>query len=178
MEQQIKQLRAEKDKAVEEKSAAEAQTTAKSDTIAALEQTKQVLDERISELSEQISELENRPIEVATEIVEKIPDDYITREAYEEMVHSYTEQLDKADEENLAEKRRAYAEKQELEKKISELENRSDSSPEETFKLLCQICRDPLTRLMLFAYKNPGYRRKALKFVEELTNTVKEEENK
>ncbi len=53
---------------------------------------------------------------------EVIPPDYITRDAYENMVKTYTDQLDKADEENLAEKRRAFAEKTELEKKLAEVE--------------------------------------------------------
>ncbi len=122
LEQQIKTLRAEKDKAVAEKSAAEAQTAAKDDTITALEKTKEQLDERISKLQSEIKALESRPIETVVETREVIPSDYITRDAYEEMVKNYTDQLDKADEENLAEKRRAFAEKTKLEKKLAEVE--------------------------------------------------------
>ncbi len=122
LEQQIKTLRAEKDKAIAERSAAEAQTAAKDDTITALEKTKQQLDERIRKLQDEIKALENRPIETVVETREVIPPDYITRDAYEKMVNSYTDQLDKADEENLAEKRRAFAEKTELEKKLAEVE--------------------------------------------------------
>ncbi len=122
LEQQIKTLRAEKDKAVAERSAAEAQTAAKDDTITALEKTKEQLDERIRKLQDEIKALENRPIETVVETREVIPPDYITRDAYENMVKTYTDQLDKADEENLAEKRRAFAEKTELEKKLAEVE--------------------------------------------------------
>ncbi len=122
LEQQIKSLRAEKDKAVAEKSAAEAQTAAKDDTITALEKTKEQLDERICKLQDEIKALENRPIETVVETREVIPPDYITRDAYENMVKTYTDQLDKVDEENLAEKRRAFAEKTELEKKLAEVE--------------------------------------------------------
>ncbi len=128
LEQQVKTLRAEKDKAVAEKSAAEAQTAAKDDTITALEKTKQQLDERICKLQSEIKGLENRPIETAVEYVEKIPEDYITRDAYEEMVKNYTAQLDKADEDNLAEKRRAYAEKTELEKRLAEVEKQLEEA--------------------------------------------------
>ncbi len=128
LEQQIKTLRAEKDKAVAERSAAEAQTAAKDDTITALEKTKQQLDERICKLQSEIKELENRPIETAVEYVEKIPEDYITRDAYEEMVKNYTAQLDKADEDNLTEKRRAYAEKTELEKRLAEVEKQLEEA--------------------------------------------------
>ncbi len=122
LEQQIKTLRAEKDKAVAEKSAVEAQTAAKDDTITALEKTKEQLDERIRKLQDEIKALENRPIETVVETREVIPPDYITRDAYENMVKTYTDQLDKVDEENLAEKRRAFAEKTELEKKLAEVE--------------------------------------------------------
>lgn len=95
LEQQIKTLRAEKDKAVAEKSAAEAQTAAKDDTITALEKTKQQLDEQIDNLRSEVKALENRPVETAVETV--IPPDYITKEAYDETVKTYTDKLAEAE---------------------------------------------------------------------------------
>ncbi len=95
LEQQIKTLRAEKDKAVAEKSAAEAQTAAKDDTITALKKTKQQLDKRIYKLQDDIKVLENRPVETAVETV--IPPDYITKEAYDETVKTYTDKLAEAE---------------------------------------------------------------------------------
>ena len=73
LEQQIKQLRAEKDKAVADKSAAEAEGAVKADTIAALEKNRQVLDERVAALTEEVRALEARPIETAVEIREAEP---------------------------------------------------------------------------------------------------------
>ncbi len=95
LEQQIKTLRAEKDKAVAEKSAAEAQTAAKDDTITALKKTKQQLDEQINNLRSEVKALENRPVETAVETV--IPPDYITKEAYDETVKTYTDKLAEAE---------------------------------------------------------------------------------
>lgn len=137
------------------------------------------LDEREKnrQLEQRVKDLESRPVEVATQIVEKIPDDYVTRQAYEEMVNNYTAQLDKADEEAIAEKRRAYEEKQELEQKIAELENSPRENSEDTFKLLCQICRHPLNKLALFVYNNPLYSERLKKFIKENTDCfIKEEE--
>lgn len=127
------------------------------------------------ELEQKCKELESRPIEVATQIVEKIPDEYITREAYEKMAASYVEQLDKADEELVAEKRRAYAEREELEKKIAELENAPSVGNEmKTFKLLRQICREPLTRLTLFVNDHKNYKNDFINFISEFTEIRKE----
>ncbi len=95
LEQQIKTLRAEKDKAVAEKSAAEAESAAKDDTITALKKTKQQLDERICKLQDDIKVLENRPVETAVETV--IPPDYITKEAYDGTVKTYTDKLAEAE---------------------------------------------------------------------------------
>lgn len=128
-----------------------------------------------TELRLKIKELESRPVEVATQVVEKIPDDCVTRRAYEEMVTNYTNQLAKSDEECLAEKRRAYEEKQQLEQKIAELENGTQSNPEDEFRLLCQICRHPLLRLALFVSKHPLYKSRLDGFIAENTAIAKEE---
>ena len=118
LEQQIKQLRAERDKATAEKSAAEAENAARGDAVSALEKTKRELENRITALEKDIKELENRPIETAVQYVEKVPEDYIAKEAYERTVRDYTAQLEQADNDFLEEKRRAHAEKTELEKQL------------------------------------------------------------
>ena len=139
--------------------------------------TKQILDEHIITLGKQIKALENRPVETAVQYVERLPDDYITRQAYEEMVSEYTAQLDRADEEHLAEKRRAYAEKQELEKKISELEGLSRNGTdgaEESFELLQVLCRQLLGKLVSFAHQYPEYRLRVKQFLQENADVDKE----
>ncbi len=97
LEQQIKTLRAEKDKASAEKSAAEAESAAREDAVKALEKTKEQLDERIRKLQDDIKTLETRPIETAVETREVIPPDYITKEAYDETVKTYTDKLAEAE---------------------------------------------------------------------------------
>lgn len=123
--------------------------------------------EKNRQLEQKVKDLESRPVEVATQVVEYVPDNYVTRQAYDEMVNSYTAQLDKADEEHLAEK-------QQLERKISELENSPRENSEDTFVLLCKMCRHPLSKLALFVYNHPGYREKLKKFIEENTNFTEE----
>lgn len=134
------------------------------------EHKRQDLAATCKKLEQKCKELEGRPIEVATQIVEKIPDDYITREAYEKMAASYIEQLDKADTELIAEKRKAHAEREELEKKIAELENApNEDNSEERFTLLCQMCRHPLSRLALFVDERPTFKSRFEKFIAENT---------
>ncbi len=121
LEQQIKQLRAERDRATAEKSAAEAENAARGDAVSALEKAKRELENRITTLEKDIKELENRPIETAVEYVDRIPEDYIAKEAYERTVRDYTAQLEQADNDFLEEKRRAHAEKTELEKQLEDV---------------------------------------------------------
>lgn len=128
LEQQIKQLRAERDKATAEKSAAEAENAARGDAVAALEKAKQELENRITTLEKDIKELESRPIETAVQYVEKIPDDYIAKEAYERAVRDYTAQLEQADNEFVEEKRRAHAEKTELEKQLADVKQQLEAA--------------------------------------------------
>lgn len=184
LEQQIKTLRAEKDKAVAERSAAEAQTAAKDDTITALEKTKQQLDERICKLQEDIKALENRPIETVVETREVIPPDYITRDAYEKMVQTYTDQLDKADEENVAEKRRAYAEKTELEKRLAEVEKQLEEAKAEAadntaepdtagvFKAYLTNAYNSLNELVQYVQEHTEYVPKVTKLVDNIKKSL------
>ncbi len=182
LEQRIKTLRAEKDKAVAEKSAAEAQTAAKDDTITELEKTKQQLDERIRKLQGDIKVLENRPVDCVVETREVIPPDYITRDAYENMVKTYTEQLDKADEENLAEKRRANAEKTELEKRLAEVEKQleeaknaeveSSSDTAEVFKAYLSNAYNSLNMLVQYVQEHTEYIPKVSALVDNIKKSM------
>lgn len=128
LKQQIKQLRAERDKATAEKSAAEAENAARGDAVSALEKTKQELENRITALEKDIKELENRPIETAVQYVDRVPDDYIAKEAYERAVRDYTAQLEQADNEFVEEKRRAHAEKTELEKQLADVKQQLEAA--------------------------------------------------
>lgn len=67
LEQQIRQIRAEKDKAVADKSAAEAEASAAAQQAKSLEKAKNALSQQIAALEAEIKELENRPVEVAVE---------------------------------------------------------------------------------------------------------------
>lgn len=128
MEQQIKTLRAEKDKAVAEKSAVEVQTAAKDDTITALEKAKRELENRITELQSDIKELENRPVETAVEYVEKIPDDYIAVSVMDKAVKEYNEQIEQLENENIEQLRAAQSEKTELENRLAEVQKQLDEA--------------------------------------------------
>ena len=128
LEQQIKQLRAERDRATAEKSAAEAENAARGDAVSALEKTRRELENRITTLEKDIRELKNRPIETAVEYVDRIPEDYIAKEAYERTVRDYTAQLEQADNDFLEEKRRAHSEKTELEKQLADVKQQLEAA--------------------------------------------------
>ena len=174
LEQQIKQLRADKGKAVADKSAAEADSALKADTIASLESTKRSLNERIAALGKQISELESRPIEVATQTVEKVPKGYIAPQAYSDMVDKYEMRIDEMESEQLALRREAHAKQTELENQIAELEKQSGNDPEATFKLICGMLRNPLSQLMVFADQNRDYISETKKFLSGYLNALED----
>lgn len=173
LKKQIQQLKAEKDKAVAEKSAAEAQTAAKDDAISALKRTNKELDEHICKLQDDIKELENRPIETVVETREVIPPDYITRDAYENMVKTYTNQLDDKDKEALEIKRQAYAEKSAVEKELEEakkqLENGQPADAGEVFKIYMKTAYNALNVLVEYV----GEHREFVPKVNALVDSIK-----
>lgn len=128
LKKQIKQLKADKDKAVAEKSAAEAESAAREDAVKALEKTKLELEKRITALEANIKQLETRPIEVAVQQSENIPKDHVALAAYEKMVDEYNERIEKLEEENLAQTRAAYSEKTELEKQLADIQKQLDAA--------------------------------------------------
>lgn len=174
LENQIKQLRADRDKAVADKSAAEADSALKSDTIASLESAKRTLDERVADLGKQVKELESRPIEVATQTVEKVPKGYIAPQAYSDMVDKYEMRIDEMESEQLALRREAHAKQTELENQIAELEKQSGNDPEATFKLICGMLRNPLSQLMVFADQNRDYISETKKFLSGYLNALED----
>ena len=180
LERQIKQLRAEKDKAVADKSAAEAEGAVKADTIAALEKTKQTLDERVAALTAEVKALESRPVETAVEIREVIPPDYIAREAYDKMVETYNQQRDEAEAEEIKAKRELNAQIQTerdaaLEKRIEELKA-APAQPDgaEVFNAYLKTAFDALNRLVAYVREqnNTAYSDKTVKLIDGVKTTL------
>lgn len=177
LEQQIKELRAEKDKAVADKSAAEAQTSVQADRAASLEKTKAALSEQIADLKTQITELENRPVETAVEY--RMPGNAVTMEAYQKLADDSDKERQELEGELLAEKKRAHAEKTELEKKLAEAQNKltqlentpaSISAPDETevFQAYFKGAYDTLNRLVEYvkAHSSEDFRRRTIKLID------------
>lgn len=149
LEQQIKQLRADKDKAVAEKSAAEADLALKSDIIVALEKTRDTLDQRAAALEKQIKDLENRPVETAVQVVEKIPEKYVDISAYEQLVKQNNAEREQAEAEYLALKRQLGEVERQLEEERSKPigTTRDDSA---IFDALVDMVTDALEKLETF----------------------------
>ncbi len=180
LEQQIKELRAEKDKAVADKSAAEAQTSVQADRAAALEKTRAALSEQIADLRTQIRELENRPIEAAVEY--RMPEDAVSLDAYQKLAEEFDTERQQLEGDLITEKRRAHSEKAELESKLFELQKQYDAlkaEPQQTaapdtaevFKAYFKTAYDALNRLVEYtkSQNNADYRART----EKLIDTVK-----
>ena len=126
LEQQIRQIRAEKDKAVADKSAAEAEASAAAQQAKSLEKAKNALSQQIAALEAEIKELENRPIEVTAEPAK---DGVMDKTAFDNICKTYEQQLDKVQEDALQDTIRLNREhteqmnslKAENEKKLEEL---------------------------------------------------------
>lgn len=184
LENQIKQLRADKDKAIADKSAAEADSALKSDTIAALERTKQTLNERITNLDGQLRDLENRPIDV--QIVEKIPDNYVTLDAMESAVQRERTAREEAEDDNIKLKRefnKTETElKQEIERLGKELEERSAApaqvvqtdSAAAVFNAYLKSAYDAINRLVEYINEqnNAAYAEKAVRLIDSVKTSL------
>ena len=83
LEQQIKQIRAEKDKAIADKSAAEAEASASAQQARALEKAKEQLSQQIHSLEAEIKELESRPVPNSGEKIFALK---MTMEQYQQLV--------------------------------------------------------------------------------------------
>ena len=185
LEQQIKQLRAEKDKAVADKSAAEADSALKADAIAALKRTKQTLDDRITELGNQVKELENRPTEITVETREVIPPDYVTLDAMESAVQRERTAREEAETDYLNLKREANKTetelKQEIERLGKELEERNSSHAQEgqtnstaMFNAYLTSAYDAINRLVKYIneQKNSEYAKKAITLIDSVKTSL------
>lgn len=144
LEQQIRQIRAEKDKAVADKSAAEAEASAAAQQAKSLEKAKNALSQQIAVLEAEIKELENRPVEVA---VEPAKDGVMDKTAFDNICKTYEQQLDKVQEDALQDTIRLNREhteqmnslKAESEKKLEELRSQLEAAKREQSELTVSV---------------------------------------
>lgn len=144
LEQQIRQIRAEKDKAVADKSAAEAEASAAAQQAKSLEKAKNALSQQIAALEAEIKELENRPVEVA---VEPAKDGVMDKTAFDNICKTYEQQLDKVQEDALQDTIRLNREhteqmnnlKAENEKKLEELRSQLEAAKREQSELTVTV---------------------------------------
>lgn len=188
LEQQIRQIRAEKDKAVADKSAAAQQ--AKS-----LEKAKNTLSQQIAALEAEIKELENRPIDVEV----ALPDGAVDKDTFKNICKTYEEQIDKVQEDALQDTIRLNREhteqmnslKAENEKKLEELRSQLEAAKreqseltvtvpdsKETFKAYLATAIDAAKRLCEFIGNNSAdsnhdlFVSKAKQFFEKMTEEI------
>ena len=196
LEQQIRQIRAEKDKAVADKSAAEAEASAAAQQAKSLEKAKNTLSQQIAALEAEIKELENRPVEVA---VEPAKDGVMDKTAFDNICKTYEQQLDKVQEDALQDTIRLNREhteqmnnlKAESEKKLEELRSQLEAAKreqseltvsvpdtKETFKAYLATAIDAAKRLCEFIGNNSAdsnhdlFVSKAKQFFEKMTEEI------
>ena len=196
LEQQIRQIRAEKDKAVADKSAAEAEASAAAQQAKSLEKAKNALSQQIAALEAEIKELENRPVEVA---VEPAKDGIMDKTAFDNICKTYEQQLDKVQEDALQDTIRLNREhteqmnslKAENEKKLEELRSQLEAAKreqseltvtvpdsKETFKAYLATAIDAAKRLCEFIGNNSAdsnhdlFVSKAKQFFEKMTEEI------
>lgn len=196
LEQQIRQIRAEKDKAIADKSAAEAEASAAAQQAKSLEKAKNALSQQIAALEAEIKELENRPVEVA---VEPAKDGIMDKTAFDNICKTYEQQLDKVQEDALQDTIRLNREhteqmnslKAENEKKLEELRSQLEAAKreqseltvtvpdsKETFKAYLATAIDAAKRLCEFIDNNSAdsnhdlFVSKAKQFFEKMTEEI------
>lgn len=184
LEQQIQRIKAEKDKAIAEKSAAELDAAHAVDKAYKLEKSKEALNQRLAQLQAEIKELENRPIEVA--VAEPVNGDRLLKEtikslerenikqneALEETYRIQTEELrkklerekqeaiDKLEKEKQDKLNELKSEletvKSEYEQKLAEVPQSVEADDNKVkFKILLTSAFDSLKRLSDFIKANP-----------------------
>lgn len=196
LEQQIRQIRAEKDKAVADKSAAEAEASAAAQQAKSLEKAKNALSQQIATLEAEIKELENRPIEVTAEPAK---DGVMDKTAFDNICKTYEQQLDKVQEDALQDTIRLNREhteqmnslKAENEKKLEDLRSQLEAAKreqseltvtvpdsKETFKAYLATAIDAAKRLCEFIGNNSAdsnhelFVTKAKQFFEKMTEEI------
>lgn len=191
LEQQIRQIRAEKDKAVADKSAAEAEASAAAQQAKSLEKAKNALSQQIATLEAEIKELENRPIDVEV----ALPDGAVDKDTFTNVCKTYEEQIDKAQEDTIRLNREHTEQmdslKAENEKKLEELRSQLDAAKreqseltvavpdsKETFKAYLATAIDAAKRLCEFIGNNSAdsnhdlFVAKAKQFFERMTEEI------
>ena len=196
LEQQIKQIRAEKDKAIADKSAAEAEASASAQQARALEKAKEQLSQQIHSLEAEINELESRPVEVA---VAELPEGAVDAETFKNICRTYDDQASKLQEEALQDKIRTNQKhtaeieqlKSENEQKLEELRRQLEAAKaeqsqltvtvpdsKETFKAYLATAIDAAKRLCEFISNNTAdsnhdlFVNKAKQFFEKITEDI------
>lgn len=195
LEQQIRQIRAEKDKAVADKSAAKAEASAAAQQAKSLEKAKNTLSQQIAALEAEIKELENRPIDVEV----ALPDGAVDKDTFKNICKTYEEQIDKVQEDALQDTIRLNREhteqmnslKAENEKKLEELRSQLEAAKreqseltvtvpdsKETFKAYLATAIDAAKRLCEFIGNNSAdsnhdlFVSKAKQFFEKMTEEI------
>lgn len=139
LEQQIRQIRAEKDKAVADKSAAEAEASAAAQQAKSLEKAKTALSQQIAALEAEIKELENRPIDVEV----ALPDGAVDKDTFTNVCKTYEEQINKVQEDTIRLNREHTEQmdslKAENEKKLEELRSQLEAAKREQSELTVSI---------------------------------------
>lgn len=139
LEQQIRQIRAEKDKAVADKSAAEAEASAAAQQAKSLEKAKNTLSQQIAALEAEIKELENRPIDVEV----ALPDGAVDKDTFTNICKTYEEQIDKAQEDTIRINREHTEQmnslKAESEKKLEDLRSQLEAAKREQSELTVTV---------------------------------------
>lgn len=196
LEQQIKQIRAEKDKAIADKSAAEAEASASAQQARALEKAKEQLSQQIHSLEAEIKELESRPVEVA---VAELPEGAVDAETFKNICRTYDDQASKLQEEALQDKIRTNQKhtaeieqlKSENEQKLEELRRQLEAAKaeqsqltvtvpdsKETFKAYLATAIDAAKRLCEFINNNTAdsnhdlFVSKAKQFFKKITEDI------
>lgn len=170
LEQEIKQLKADKDKAVAEKSAVEAEMDTKDATITAFEKQASAYRNKISQLEKEIKELESRPIDITpvenqdkklNEVIKSLERENIRQNeeleaSYRKQTNDLREKLEAKKQEELSKLRNELeATKAEYEKKLAEkLQTAVVDENKTKFKILLTSAFDAVKRLTGFIKDN------------------------
>ena len=180
LEKQIKQLRAERDTAVADKSAAEVASATQKDRISSLEKTKRELENRITGLEKDIKDLESRPVETAVEKVSVIPDDYIKVSVMDKAVKEYNEQIEQLENEQIEQRRKANAERTKLENQLAEIQKQLDEAKNKpavpdkdgVFKAYFETAYNSLNTLVKYVQQHTEYSPKVNALVDNIKNSL------
>ena len=157
LEQQIKQIRAEKDQAIADKSAAEAKADVERQKAQSLQREKEVINQQIITLEGKIKDLENRPVEVA---VAELPEGAVDAETFKNICRTYDQQIDQIQEDNIKNTQRINREhQQELDRIREEYEKKAETialqsatavDDKQVFKAYYANAIDAIERLISF----------------------------